>query len=40
METFQVVCTRRPLLETTLSALNNLRGEKISHNIEKGKDFF
>ena len=39
-ETFQVVCTCRPQLETALSALNNLHGVKASRNIEKEQDIF
>ena len=38
VEAFQVVCTCRHLLRTTLSALNNLWGVKVLYNTEKEQD--
>ena len=40
MKTFQVAFSCRPPLKTTLSAMNNLRGNKVSRNIEKEKYIF
>ena len=35
METFQVVCTCRTLLETALSALSNLCGDRVSSSAQE-----
>ena len=40
MDTSQITCTCRTLLETAFSALNNLCSDKVSCNIEKVKRYF